>query len=134
MCMRKPLILASLILWLVVPSPAATALAEPPSLTPADAWAEISRGAFVLDARTSEEYAEGHLPGAVLIPYDEVQKRLSEFGQDKARRIVVYCHSGRRAGFAQEKLLAAGFKNVFNAGALEDLERYQATHGKTVAQ
>jgi rhodanese-related sulfurtransferase len=65
---------------------------------------------FVLDVRTPEEFAGGHVPGAVNIPHDQVASRLAEVPKD--RDVVVYCRSGRRAGLAAEVLKASGFKRV----------------------
>jgi phage shock protein E len=66
----------------------------------------------VLDVRTPAEYAEGHLPGAINVPHDEVAARLGELESLRDRDIVVYCRSGRRAGLALEVLEQAGFKRL----------------------
>lgn len=62
---------------------------------------------FVLDVRTPQEFAAGHVPGAVNIPYDQVASHLGEIPKDE--QIVLYCHSGRRAGLAAEELAASGY-------------------------
>ncbi len=62
----------------------------------------------VLDVRTAEEYAAGHVPGAVLIPHGDVAVRLGEL--DRTRPVVVYCRSGRRSGLAEGVLREAGFE------------------------
>jgi rhodanese-related sulfurtransferase len=64
----------------------------------------------VLDVRTPEEYAAGHVPGAVNIPYDQVGTRLSEI--PKTDEVVLYCRSGRRAALAAETLSAAGYTKL----------------------
>ena len=64
----------------------------------------------VLDVRTPEEYAAGHVPGAVNIPYDQVGTRLSEI--PKTDDVVLYCRSGRRAALAAETLSAAGYTKL----------------------
>lgn len=61
----------------------------------------------VLDVRTPEEYAAGHVPGARLIPHDQVAARVAEL--DPARPVVVYCRSGRRSLLAEDVLRKAGF-------------------------
>lgn len=71
-----------------------------------------SSAPIILDVRSVEEFKEGHIPGAVNIPYDALEKRLAELAADQADEIVVYCRSGRRAVIAEEILAAAGFKNV----------------------
>jgi rhodanese-related sulfurtransferase len=64
----------------------------------------------VLDVRSGEEYAAGHVPGAVNVPYDQVAARIAELPKD--RQIVLYCRSGRRVGIAAEVLAANGFKSL----------------------
>jgi len=67
---------------------------------------------MVLDVRTAEEFAEGHVPGAINISHDELAERLAEIDAAKESGLVVYCRSGRRAGIAEELLLTQGFNNV----------------------
>lgn len=65
---------------------------------------------FVLDVRTPEEYAEGHVPGAVNVPHDQIGARLAEVPKDKD--VVLYCRSGRRAGIAADVLAANGYTRL----------------------
>jgi phage shock protein E len=65
---------------------------------------------FVLDVRTPQEYAEGHVPGAVNVPYDQLASRLADIPKDKD--VVLYCKSGRRAGIAAETLTANGYTRL----------------------
>jgi phage shock protein E len=62
---------------------------------------------LVLDVRSPEEFATGHVPGARNVEYDEVAARLVELGP--AREVVVYCEKGGRAAKAEEVLAGAGF-------------------------
>ncbi len=89
------------------------------------AWEEIRNGALLVDVRSQEEYDAGHLEGALLIPHDQIPERLSEFGDDKDRSIVVYCRSGKRAGVAERMLREAGFTHVLNAGGYEAMKAAQ---------
>lgn len=66
----------------------------------------------LLDVRQPEEYAESHLPGALLIPVGELRERLGELARD--RPTIVYCRSGMRAGNGTSVLLNAGFREVWN--------------------
>jgi phage shock protein E len=66
----------------------------------------------VLDVRTPEEFAEGHVPGAVNVPHDQVGTRLGELQSLKDKDVVVYCRSGRRAGMAADVLQQAGFTRL----------------------
>ena len=81
----------------------------------------IKNGALVVDVRTTGEFSGGHYDGALNIPVDEVQRRISEFGNNKDKEIILYCRSGGRAGSAKEMLESAGYKNVTNAGGLTDM-------------
>lgn len=67
-------------------------------------------GAFILDVRQPEEWVEGHIPGATLIPLDELQSRVNELPKDQ--EIVVVCRSGNRSAEGRDILRAAGFQQV----------------------
>ena len=84
---------------------------EPKPLGERIAWAD--QALFVLDVRTPEEYAAGHLPGAVNIPHDQLSARLGELSGARERDIVVYCRTGRRSAEALAVLDGAGFKRIF---------------------
>ena len=96
------------------------------AMDPEAAKTMISSGAVVIDVRTTEEFAEGHLPQAVNIPIEDWGTRISEVeklaGNDKARPIVVYCAAGARAAKAKAQLDAAGYSRVVNGGGLDDLK------------
>jgi len=81
----------------------------------------------LLDVRTPPEYAEHHIDGAANIPVDELVARSTEIerltGSDKAKPIVVYCHSGKRAARAKMLLLEAGYQQVTNLGGIDDWDR-----------
>jgi phage shock protein E len=66
----------------------------------------------LIDVRTPEEYAAGHIPGAVNIPYDMLPTRLHELEGHQGDEVVVYCRTGRRAKIAETVLTEAGFLNV----------------------
>jgi phage shock protein E len=85
----------------------------------------IAEGALVIDVRSTEEWNEGHLPMAKLLPVDELPRRLADVtswaGGDKSKPIVVHCRSGARSGRAQSMLKSAGFTNVVNGGGYNSL-------------
>jgi phage shock protein E len=85
----------------------------------------VAAAALLLDVRSAEEFATGHLDRAENIPVDEVEGKLAEIaskvGGDKSKPVVVYCASGGRAGRAKTTLEKAGFSNVTNAGGYKDL-------------
>ena len=66
----------------------------------------------LIDVREDWEYAEGHIPGATLIPLGQVPDRLSEIPKDKT--VVAVCRSGNRSGQATNFLRQQGFENVHN--------------------
>lgn len=73
---------------------------------------QLSKGAFLVDVRTKEEFAEGSIKGAVNIPLYEIEDRLSIF---KGRPyIILFCRSGHRAGIAKTMLEKKGIKNITN--------------------
>lgn len=78
---------------------------------------------LVIDVRTPGEFAQGHVAGALNIPYDEIAGRIAAVAPDKNRHIVLYCRSGRRSGIALQTLQSLGYQHVENAGAYEDLIR-----------
>ncbi len=69
-------------------------------------------GPLLLDVRSPGEFASGHLPGAVNIPFDELPGRTEEIAEFRAPGVIVYCESGRRAGMAEESLRAAAFPEI----------------------
>jgi rhodanese-related sulfurtransferase len=69
-------------------------------------------GPLLLDVRTVAEYESAHVPGAVNIPHDELPDRTAEIAAFRARGVITYCESGRRAGIAAESLEAAGFREI----------------------
>lgn len=87
---------------------------------------DASVEAHWVDVRTAQEYATGHVEGAVNIPYTEIVERVGEVTVDKDATVYLYCRSGRRSGIAAEALEAAGFNNVVNAGGLEDARQFKA--------
>lgn len=66
----------------------------------------------IVDVRTAEEFAQGHVPGAINIPHDKVADRIQELMGAKSKDVVVYCRSGRRSGMAAETLQAHGFTSL----------------------
>ena len=75
---------------------------------------------IILDTRTQEEYDEGHIPGAILIPYDEILEKAEGVLTDKDQLILVYCRSGRRSKLAAEDLVELGYTNIKEFGGIID--------------
>ena len=74
----------------------------------------------LLDVRTLEEYAGGHIEGAIVLPDYEIATKAEEVLKDKGVLILVYCRSGRRSKNAAEELLAMGYRNVKDFGGILD--------------
>ena len=74
----------------------------------------------IIDARTDDEFAAGHIEGAILIPEYEIANRAEQEIPDKEALILVYCRSGRRSKIASEELVALGYTNVKEFGGIID--------------
>ncbi len=95
-------------------------------ITPKDAQPLLNeKDVLLLDVRTPREFQEGHLEGAVNIPLDEILRRYGEL--DEGKRILVYCHTGRRSALASQILANLGFGNIMNleGGLVEWRSKYR---------
>lgn len=86
----------------------------------AKAFMENETGYVILDVRTEEEFAEGHIKNAVLIPDYEIAEKAESVLTDKKQLILVYCRSGRRSKLASEELVKMGYSNVKEFGGIID--------------
>jgi len=82
-------------------------------------------GAALLDVRTEEEYAEGHIDGSVNIPLNKINAVLNKY-PNKKTPLFVHCRSGARSGQAVAYLQQMGYTNVKNIGGIINY------HGKEV--
>ena len=91
-------------------------------ITPEEAKKIIDSGEehIILDTREQDEYDEGHIEGAILIPYTEIENKAEEMLPDKDKLILVYCRSGRRSKIAAENLVKLGYTNVKEFGGIID--------------
>ncbi|PHV69634.1 hypothetical protein CS063_14835 [Sporanaerobium hydrogeniformans] len=74
----------------------------------------------ILDVRTIEEYNEGHIEHAILLPDYEIESKIEEVISDKDARILIYCRSGRRSNNAANKLVDLGYTHVYDFGGIID--------------
>jgi phage shock protein E len=113
--MRTRTIAIALLLFLAEP---VLAESEAPPEAPSIAATELSarrasgEAPVVIDVRTPEEYATGHIPGALNIPFDEVAQRISEV--DAPHGVALYCMVGPRARKGESALLSAGYTSVLH--------------------
>lgn len=90
--------------------PGQMAIQEMPLSEAASLWR--SKDALFIDVRTSQEYEEGHVPGAILIPLQELEHRYQEIPHDKP--VLLICRSARRSAQANLLLQQLGFSNTFS--------------------
>jgi len=81
---------------------------------------DSEQGYIILDVRSQEEYDEGHIPGAIVIPHTEIRERAEDVLKDKNQLLLVYCRSGRRSKIAAEDLVALGYTNIKEFGGILD--------------
>jgi len=75
---------------------------------------------IILDVRRPDEYSEGHIPGAINVPNEEIGTTEIAELPDKSQMILVYCRSGRRSKEASEKLVKLGYTNIVEFGGILD--------------
>lgn len=79
-----------------------------------------SEDIVILDVRTKEEYDEGHIKNAVVIPLDVIEAQAESKLKDKEKTILVYCRSGRRSKAASEILIKLGYQKVYDFGGINN--------------
>ena len=84
----------------------------------AKAIMDTEKDYIIIDTRTEEEFAEGHIEDAILIPEYEIATRAEKELPNKDALILVYCRSGRRSKIASEELVNLGYTNVKEFGGI----------------
>ncbi|MCL2525996.1 MAG: rhodanese-like domain-containing protein [Coriobacteriia bacterium] len=79
---------------------------------------EAQPNALIVDVRTPEEFAQGHIPGAILLPDYAIAGQASEVLPDKKATILLYCRSGNRSAHAAAALVRMGYTKVYDFGGL----------------
>lgn len=74
----------------------------------------------ILDVRSLEEYNEGHIEEAILLPDSEIKEKVETIIPDKDEVILLYCRSGRRSAAAAKNLIEMGYANVYDFGGIID--------------
>ena len=75
---------------------------------------------IILDVRRPDEFAEGHIPGAINVPNETIGTDEISMLPSKSHLILVYCRSGRRSKEATEKLVKLGYTNIVEFGGILD--------------
>lgn len=118
-------VVAAVLLCCILPGPVVNASDRKHSFTrisqeEAEEMMEQDDGHVILDVRTKEEYASGHIPGAICIPNETIYKERPEQLPDLDQIILVYCRSGNRSKRAARMLYEMGYTNVYEFGGIID--------------
>ena len=82
----------------------------------------MNSGKLIIDVRSPQEYATGHIRGAINVPYDRIAQQIGTLdGLEKTTPILLYCLSGARSAVACSILAQLGFSDVVNGGSLSAL-------------
>ena len=82
----------------------------------------------LIDVRTSAEYAQEHLDGALNIDYTVIGRDITSAGVDKDDTVILYCRTGNRSGIALQTLKAMGFSRVENYGGISEARKRLQKH------
>ena len=113
-------------IWVVMAVILSGCTPQPPSgpeyskITPREAGDLMSGDAVILDVRTQEEYDEGHIENAILLPDYEIGMKAEGLLTDKNQTILVYCRTGVRSERASKALLSMGYTKVYDFGGIVD--------------
>ncbi len=92
------------------------------NIGPEELYQAAAQGALIVDVRTPMEFAQGHVPGAVNLPVEEVARWAKDLPKD--RPVYLYCRSGNRSRQAAEYLARQGYANLYNLeGGILAIER-----------
>jgi len=83
---------------------------------------DSEKNVIVLDVRREEEYANGHIEGAMLIPHVAIEEEAKSMLPNKEQKILVYCRSGYRSKLVENKLGNMGYTNVYEFGGILEWE------------
>jgi rhodanese-related sulfurtransferase len=100
--------MAALLLAMLMPAAAVE------RIDPARLDGFVSGGALVVDVRSPDEFAAGHVPGAINVPHERIVADPAVLDAHRDRPLVLYCRSGRRTGLALERLEQAGFERLYH--------------------
>lgn len=105
------------------PGVTASALPPPGVVDGRTGRAIAEAGARIVDVRTPQEFAAGHVPGAINIPFDEIGKRAAEIGPPQTP-VLLYCRTGRRSAIAASALRDLGYEKLW------DMQSFDAWPGR----
>ena len=79
--------------------------------------------AILIDVRSKNEYDVYHLDNAINIEYTEIDKKIESVVDDKDKKIIVYCQSGKRSDIAAQSLRDLGYKNIYDLGSINNCKK-----------
>lgn len=86
----------------------------------AKAMMDTEEDVIIVDVRTPDEYSQGHIPDAILIPVAQIRSLAPELLPDLDQTILVYCRSGNRSETGAKTLIDMGYSKVFDFGGIQD--------------
>ena len=95
---------------------------------------EKKEGVMVVDVRSPEEYAEGHVKFAINMPIDTFKDNISKLDAWKDKSVILYCNSGKKSGEAADILVENGFKDVTNADGVKQYEYKLVKYGNITGE
>lgn len=102
-------------------TPVTTSLPTVHKIDPEEAKAMMDQGnVIIVDVRRIDEFEQGYIPGAILVPNETILTEALTKLPDKNAMILIYCRSGRRSAEAAEKLLSLGYTQVYDFGGILD--------------
>ena len=104
----------------VVLEVASEVTAEVTTITALEAELMMLDDAIIIDVRNRDEFEQGHIPGAILIPAPEIRENAERVLPDKNQVILVYCRSGARSATAARELVSLGYTEVYDFGGILD--------------
>lgn len=92
------------------------------SISPEDAQSMMAddQSIILLDVRTQDEYNQGYIPGAILVPLVSLSSQIEALYPDKNQTFIIYCRSGNRSREAVEIMMNLGYKNLYDLGGIID--------------
>ncbi|HJV73310.1 MAG TPA: rhodanese-like domain-containing protein [Noviherbaspirillum sp.] len=81
----------------------------------------LPENAILIDVRSPEEFASGHIKDAISVPLNRLPSAIGSVASNKSAPVIVYCQSGGRSASARRLMLDMGYQNVINGGGIRSL-------------
>lgn len=100
--------------------PLSSDLARTIRISATEAMEMMTDDVIILDVRNPDEFAQSHIPNAILLPLPEIWDNAENVLTDKNQTILIYCRSGVRSAYAAQELIELGYTNVYDFGGIID--------------